>query len=261
MARQLPAAWQEWIKNRDVYTFAEFLSAVQQPASPESRRLMSLHDWPEILRRWSKAVPAERVHLITVPPAGAAPGLLWQRFAGVIGLDPARYDTDAGTANTSLGAAEVAVLRRLNIELAPYDIPWPVYDRRVKHGLAPAIGARSGLRIELPQAAYDWALGWAKQAVEDVRGAGYDIVGDLAELIPTQRPTGQDPDAVPAEAALPAAVAGMAALLLQSEGRRPGAPVPAKPTLSVRARRYLLRRAGELPWLARLLAVYRRVRR
>ena len=38
-----------------------------------------------------RRVPRERVHLVTVPPPGSSPTLLWERFAGLFGLDPAEF--------------------------------------------------------------------------------------------------------------------------------------------------------------------------
>ena len=43
---------------------------------------------PRDPRGWGADVRPEHVHLVTVPPSGAPHDLLWQRFAGVVGLDP-----------------------------------------------------------------------------------------------------------------------------------------------------------------------------
>ncbi len=271
MARQLPAAWQEWIKNRDTLSFAQFLAAVRKP-SDESRRFLSLHDVPAILARWARVVPAASIHVITVPPPGADPGLLWQRFCAVLGLDPERYDTSVTRANTSLGAAEAAVLRRLNLELADQPIPWPAYGAQVKHGLAPELSKRPGARISLPPDAYAWALAWANQAVADLAAAGYDVTGDLAELIPSARPSGLDPDDVDAEAQAAAAIAGMAALLRLPAARstrprrarrgRPAGTDRALPDVAAtaRAKQRAVELAGRVRWLGALLSGYRRLR-
>jgi hypothetical protein len=49
--------------------------------------------------------------------------------------------------------------------------------------------------------------------VAELRAAGYSIVGDLADLIPTARPTGVDPDGPPDAAQADAALAGMVSLV------------------------------------------------
>ena len=220
MARQLPSVWQEWVKNRSTITFAEFLAAVREPTD-EARRLMSGHNVPAILERWSAGVTADRIHLITVPPPNSRPGVLWERFAGVLGVEPDRYELDIRGTNKSLGAAEAAVLRRVNVAAADV-LPWPDYNRLVKFGLAPAMAGLSSARIALPEEAFKWAVEWASQAVEKLAGAGYQLVGDYDELIPRSRPTGADPDHICAEEQASAAIAAVRLLLENQAAPRSG---------------------------------------
>jgi hypothetical protein len=244
MARQLPAVWQEWVKNESTITFAEFLAAVRKPTD-EERRLMDLHDVPAILERWSRKVTADRIHLITVPPPGSHPRLLWERLAGVLGLDPNRYDLDIRDTNTSLGAAEVAVLRRINVELAGA-LSWPDYNQWVKFGLAPAMAKRPGARIALPDEAFRWAVEWAEQAIEKLAGAGYHVVGDFADLIPMTAPTGEDPDCVGAEAQTSAAIAALTLLMANQATPRSGGTGDRRgqPSSTARMKRAARRLAG-----------------
>jgi hypothetical protein len=243
MARQLPAVWQEWIKNQSTITFAEFLAAVRKPTD-EARRLMDLHDVPAILARWSKKVTADRVHLITVPPAGSQPRLLWERFAVVLGLEPDRYEVDIHDTNPSLGAAEVAVLRRINVELAGA-LSWTDYNQWVKFGLAPAMANRPGARIALPEEAFRWAVGWAGQAIEKLTGAGYQVVGDFADLIPKTAATGENPDYVGAEAQATAAIGALTLMMINQATPRPdGAGERRQPPPVVRGKRAARRLAG-----------------
>lgn len=217
IARQLPAAWQERVKNKDTLTYHAFLDGVHAGlAGTGPRKLFwPVHDVPRILARWSRDLPPEQVHLVTLPRTGADPKLLWQRFASVLGLDPDTYDTDLARENASLTAAEAAVLRDVNEQLDGIDIPWTAYRAIVKHGLSGALGAeqRSTARIELPEDAYEWVVSWTNDAVAGLRAAGYTIVGDLDEFVPASRPDGDDPDAVPAEDRAAAATQMLAAML------------------------------------------------
>lgn len=252
LARQLPAAWQERIKNRETITFRDFLKTVhagltQTPVHPFWR----FHDTPAVMERWSHGLPTSRVHLITVPAPGAQPGLLWQRFASVLGLEPDAYQLDGpARSNSSLGAAEAGVLRHLNEMTAEADVPWPVYAASVKHGVATVLAGRGGQTIELPADAFAWALQWSQNAVRELSDRGYDIVGDLAELVPSVRPIGQDPDDLPLDALADAAMATLAALVnvtMRRPLRQP--PIPqdnaATPTRLRRAAAWLNRRARE----------------
>jgi hypothetical protein len=199
---------------------------VQAGISDRSRAgvFWSLHDAPAILRRWSRGIPPDAVHVVTVPPSGADPKLLWRRFAGVLGVDPDRYDTDLGGENTSLGAAEAAALRDFNEVIEGVDIPWPVYATTIKHGFPAYAANRQSSRIELPEKAYAWSLEWSQNAVAELSAAGYAVAGDLAELVPTHRPSGRDPDAIPADERADAALTMVAAVLAVVAKRGLGEP-------------------------------------
>ena len=58
-------------------------------------------------------MPADQVHVVTVPRAGASPGVLWERFCGVVGIDPVRFPPTETPKNESLGVVSTELLRRL----------------------------------------------------------------------------------------------------------------------------------------------------
>ncbi len=217
IARQLPAAWQERLKNRDTVRYHAFLDRVHGglTGSGPRRYFWPVHDVPTVLAKWSRNIAPEQVYVVTLPPPGGNPALLWQRFAGVLGIDPVRYDTDFARENTSLSAAEAAVLRVLNEAIADADIPWPAYRSAVKHGLSGALGESRQVAapIGLPADAYEWAVPWSRDAVAKLQAAGYNVAGDLAELIPAGRPPGADPDAVPVDERADAATRMLGAML------------------------------------------------
>jgi hypothetical protein len=276
MARQLPAAWQEWIKNRSALTYGDYLKAVREPGTPEARRFMALQDVPAILARWAGEVPADRVHVVTVPPPGSDPVLLWQRFVAVLGIDPDGYDLTVRGSNQSLGAAEAAVLRRVNEQVASMRVAQPDYDRSIKFGLAPALAQRSSTRIGVPDDAFEWAVHWAQDAVQQLTVAGYPVTGELAELIPSAQPSGDDPDHADPDAQLSAAVEGITFLLgrpgdakaqqvselksqlLTAQARlREHEQLPA----GERIKRCVVELSDQVGWLGGVMRGYRRVRR
>jgi hypothetical protein len=216
MARQLPAAWQEWVKNRGQESFAEWLAAVHDPESipgEAGRDFWKMHDVEGILAKWSRRLPPERVHVVTVPPSGGDRNLLWQRFAQVIGVIPDQYRYQGLGTNSSLGAAEVSVIRQVNMALGGDEFPWPDYDRFMKWYLSPELSRRRGVPIELPEHEYEWAIAQSQRTAKAIAEAGYDVVGDLDELMPTSRPVGMDPDNVPGDLQAEVGVAGITALI------------------------------------------------
>ena len=107
LVRQIPAEWQENVKHRAGLSYASFLEQIRDP--DRSSRIASwfwgVQEVPEILQRWAHDLPPERVHLITVPPPGGAPEVLWKRFSQALDLDGIDLDHDGGRANPSLGGA------------------------------------------------------------------------------------------------------------------------------------------------------------
>jgi hypothetical protein len=76
-------------------------------------------------------------------------------------------------------------VRRLN-EVLGDSVPWPEYVRIVKGHLAEDVlpRHRTGGPIVLPHEDRTWAAGIAAQHVADVAAAGYQVVGDLSDLLP-----------------------------------------------------------------------------
>ncbi|MGH3326889.1 MAG: hypothetical protein ACRDPT_03660 [Streptomycetales bacterium] len=192
LARTVVAQWQESMQSAKTWTWEEFLAGVtaEDPGkTPAGRRFWHQQDLGSILRTWGQVVPAERSYLLTVPPQGAAEDLLWQRFASVIGVPAARYDTAvrAGGGNQSLGVVSAELMRRLNIASREQGVSWADYTRYLKHGLAKGqLSRRAALEegLRFPEACYPWAIQRARRLVCEVEGFGPRVVGDLDELVP-----------------------------------------------------------------------------
>ncbi|MDT7712277.1 MAG: hypothetical protein QOG46_966 [Pseudonocardiales bacterium] len=199
LGRQLPAVWQENLKNRHTLGFAEFLDSVRNPAKGHwlGELFWRMQDVPDVLRRWAGTLPPQRVHVVTVPPAGSAPRQLWQRFATVLAVRPDGLDDSPAEPNNSLGLAEAQLLRRLNLALSR-DLPWEVYGLTVREQVVDVLARRSSdvRRVVLPPDQLPWVTEEAKRMVAALTEAEYQVVGDLNDLLPTAVPPGPDPDAV-----------------------------------------------------------------
>jgi hypothetical protein len=220
MASLLTAEWQETVKHRNTRVWEDWLGDVidRESVAPDRDHFWfwKVHDTVAILRRWAAEIPADRVHVVTVPPRGSSPTLLWERFASVIGVDPASLDTSTVRANASLGVPEVELLRRVNQAL-PETIPNWFYMWHVKEALAHetlAARAKTGGRLELPADRDEWVQKFAEGLTTDLRSSGYDVVGDLDELLP-RLPTGSrpSPGAAAPEEMIDAAVEAIVTLL------------------------------------------------
>ncbi len=203
LVRQVPAEWQENVKHRRSKTYGDFLAELRDPArtSEVAQWFWGVQEVPDVLARWGSTLPPERVHVVTVPRPGAAPTLLWERFAGLFGIDPEEL-TPSARANASLGVPESAMLRRLNERLNDV-LPNHHYRSLVREMVVHRnLAGRPGTtRLGLPPEVHAWAADLAASWVEELRARGYDVVGDLADLLPDEPRPFVDPDA-PDEAAV-----------------------------------------------------------
>jgi hypothetical protein len=186
IARQLVSDWQEHIKHKHTVPLEKFVDdlvelGIDAPA-PFGHMFWGLHDPLRVLAAWGDFVPPERVHLITVPQPGGSQDTLWERFCAATGLEPTRYADPRARTNTSMGVVETELLRRLNTGLKR--MRQDDYDPLVRRLMAEQIlGSRSS-KLTLPPDKLDWALEWSKAMVAEVESRGYDVVGDLSDLMP-----------------------------------------------------------------------------
>lgn len=223
LRRAIPSAWQQVLKTGDDKPFSAFLDAVSHPPVPRpldpeesssvepdpaaavhgttadtseettseetSRVFWRMHDAAEHVRRWGAAVGADNVTVVTVPPAGSDPDLLWQRFCAAVGLDADRYPTDDYDVvlNPSLGAVGAEVLRRLNERLRrqPDRLDQSAYRDLVRFTVANStLAGRSGDEpVPMPTTYDDWLLTRSQAVTEGIRASGALVVGDLADLV------------------------------------------------------------------------------
>jgi hypothetical protein len=238
LARQLVSDWQEHIKHKHTITLEAFVDELMEHGRdarpPFGEMFWGLHDAEHVLERWSRTVPAERIHLVTLPPPGTAGNALWQRFCSVTGLDPDRYSLDVRRSNTSLGRAEAEVVRRINRRVGRMEAPH--YDALVRLRLTGSTLKGKGGRLVLPEGRIGWARERSRAMVDALSTRGYDVVGDLEELMP--RPEDHEgyvaTRRIPARQMLPVAIRTNVALLRIAAGQRD------------RIRRYR-RQLGELP--------------
>lgn len=211
MGSLLPAEWQETVKHRSTRQWRDWLGDVIDRESVDTDRrqwwFWKVHDTLAIADIWSRHVPADQLHVVIMPPAGAPRTLLWERFASLLGVDPASADTSRARPNVSLGLPEIEFLRQLNLAL-PSEIPDWFYMGNVKETVAHKFGpGRPGGRLVLPPERAAWAAEQAELLIAGLASSKYDVIGDPGELRP--RPAGgpaADPAGQPADQVLDAAV-------------------------------------------------------
>lgn len=209
LTRQLPAMWQEAVQNTSKVTWPEYVASVRRPADGPGpgRNFWKQQAVDQVAERWRDAVGDDHFTLVTVPPPGSPPGLLWERFASVVGVAPDLADLDVPRTNPSIGTPSAMVMRDLNEQLVGSELSRDAYMSVVKGLLA----KRHLVRRDEPKLGADdrWLRRRARDQVAALRAMDLRVVGDLDDLLP-HRVEGVHTRDVSAEDRLAAAVDGLA---------------------------------------------------
>ena len=191
LIRQVPAEWQENVKHRSTLSYADFLDQIRDPErrSRVSSWFWAVQEIPAILDRWAHDLPPEHVHVVTVPPSGTAPEVLWNRFSQALDLGGLDLDLTATRANPSLGVPETALIRRVNEAANDVLVPGD-YRPLIRELLAhQTLSQRRGSqRLGLPPQLHDWFLEVEQSWVAAIGERGYDVIGDVSELLGAPAP-------------------------------------------------------------------------
>ena len=183
LAGFLPSAWQQHVKARGVLPFQTYL---EKFAAPGDEVPHPAYDLRGVLDRWGTCVPPERTHIVTVPKRGTSELVLLERFCQVLGVDPTTLNTEAPESNASLGLVQAELLRRVNVGLGDR-LPHPRagYREQGKLYLADKVlGPQRGTVAQLPHRLTDWCEQASQSMIARLAGGGFDIVGDLSDLVP-----------------------------------------------------------------------------
>jgi hypothetical protein len=202
LARQIPSSWQQTLRMGSSEPYDEFLARlrrseglVPQPGIWKQKDLVGA------LERWGRHVPRERIHVVTVPPAGAEPAELLRRFSSVLSVDPATLRTDVTRANESLGHVGAELLRRVNERIDDELKTRALFGQVGKRYFAlEVIGSDSGRRIAVPEEYAEWCRAVSEKYASHLR-TGYDVAGDPDDLLPSPSAFGAESN-VPTDAEL-----------------------------------------------------------
>ncbi len=202
LGRVLPSLWQQEVRKGRTWTWPEFLASVQDPKQGSVNAAAAFwlrFDVEKILSTWATELGAERIHVVVLPPPGAPATTLLQRFATAVDVEPGILEGAAPTtqSNAALGQAEVEALRRLNLTLGA-QLNERQYARAVVQAVIPALEARpASTRVEIPSQDWPWVETTSTALVQHLSRSGYDVIGDLDDLIPARPASATDQPAQP----------------------------------------------------------------
>ena len=188
LARVIGSMWQQEIVKGRTWLLPEFIDAVRDPEKGPATAGVAFwlrYDLKRILGHWQEAVPAERMHVVLVPPPGSPPELLLDRFASAVGVPPDRLSPARPDTNASMGLVETELLRQVN-ERLENALNERQYRHTVDKVIRPALLRRGAprARIQLPPEELDWVRDCTDDLVAYLTASGHHLVGDLADLRP-----------------------------------------------------------------------------
>jgi hypothetical protein len=185
-AAMLPSTWQETLKLGAVRGLGPWLRQVLERPGPTGvdhpARNQGL-----LVRRWASVVGADRVTVVALDRT--RPELLFTAFEGMLGLPSGLLagGASAQTGNRGLTMPEAEYLRRINGVLREDGIRWDDWfdyvsgaaiGRVIRDRVPPADEPRPGL----PGWAAERANALAARFVDEIRGSGVRVLGDLDSL-------------------------------------------------------------------------------
>jgi hypothetical protein len=199
LLRMFVAQWQEMTKNCRPWSWQQFVNeVVGEMPGPASERFWAQQDVPVILQRWAEHLPWDRFHLVTVPPQGSDPNVLWDRFCSVLAIDGTEFEQPQRV-NESIGVVSASLMHRVNLVAIAEGLDRVAYQRVLHHRLADEVLAPWRDReapIAVSPEVDAWIRARAQQQVDDIRKLDVHVVGDLDELLPGQPLEGREPSDV-----------------------------------------------------------------
>ncbi|WP_340537545.1 hypothetical protein [Nocardioides sp. GXZ039] len=184
LARQLSSSWQQELKAGSTVDLPSYLRQLRRA----QRAGRGGHPWihldpPQVLARWAEALPADRLHLVTVPPSGSPTTVLLERFAHTIGFDPDLLEPEDSPSNSSLGVVQAEVLRRVNERLPEEVHRRYIYADVVKRGFSAGVLVKQQpRRIRVPTRLRPWCEEVSEAQIVALGASGYQIRGRLDDL-------------------------------------------------------------------------------
>lgn len=239
LGRQLPAAWQESVKQGRRWSFKKSSREILAGRTMFGESF----DLPQVLETWGAHLPSERLHVVTVPHTGG--DALWLRYCEAFGINPRWAPKETDRANESLGVPEVQLLRRLNERFDSATRRSEPYDRLIRGMLGhQSLSGRGSQPVRVSPKRYAAVQRRTDAMIEWLESHQVHIIGDIDDLRPrwpaagTPRVNLSDTDT---PEVLDAAMVALEAMTHEAARR----PLP-RPTPAQRVRNGVARLRGDL---------------
>jgi hypothetical protein len=187
LGRTICSSWQQQIFQGQTYSWPDFLAALREPGQGPAGAGVTFwlrQDPVRVAAKWSEFIPAERVHIVTVPAESRGGDGLLDRFAELLGVPAGALHLNRPPLNQSVGPVELEVLRRLNIRVADR-VAKPKRAQVVPPDLLARLGDRASGTLQLPAGELHWVRERAEASIAGMRGAGFTLHGSWEDLLPS----------------------------------------------------------------------------
>jgi len=185
VSRILASRWQQNVQEGARYSFDQWLHWVfEQPSEGKGATFWSRQRHDRLAARWASVVGPERLSVVMVDEQNKS--AIYQAFEALLSLRAGTLKPQNDTANRSMTAEEIELIRALNERFAEAGITRPLLYKMITRGTALYMKGRTAGPEEPKQATPSWAIkhadaiGWESAAT--IRALGVQVIGNLDAL-------------------------------------------------------------------------------
>ncbi len=187
IAKILPSAYQQEVKNGSKLTYDRWLKRVLEPVNDNRNktRFWNRHSHHIEIAKWAEIVGKERITIIISDES--RPQFLIESFFKLIGATHSSFSESAkATANRSMDLAEIELLRRIN-ERFDRTLGWDEYVSGIRSTIArtwtqsPARSTSPG-KLATPEVFAARMKEKISEVTDGIKSLGVEIIGDTDSL-------------------------------------------------------------------------------
>jgi hypothetical protein len=187
VAKILPSAYQQEVKNGSKLTFDRWLERVLEPEKENRNktRFWTRHSHHIEIAKWAGIVGKDRITVIVADES--RPAFLTESFFKLVQADTSNFrESKKEVVNRSMDLAEIELLRRIN-EKFDRNLGWDEYvvgirSTLVKTWTSGAPSANSPGRLSNPSEFKEAIEAKALEVTEGIRSLGVNLIGDVESL-------------------------------------------------------------------------------
>ncbi len=185
VSRILASRWQQNVQEGARYSYDQWLRWVfEQPDEGKGATFWSRQRHDRLAARWARIVGASRLSAVMVDERDRS--AIFHAFEGLLALRSGTLVPQDDTANRSMTAAEIELVRALNEAFAAEGIARPLLYKMITRGTALYMKGRAPSREEARQETPAWAIQRAdaigRESATAIRALGVTVIGNLEAL-------------------------------------------------------------------------------